>query len=84
MPLGETLMRKGRTVPVGLIASREAPVGKLDLRKFVQDTNIVHFIDLLKIETDPAKRKVLQELLREEKAGLLCHIEAATEHKEVA
>jgi hypothetical protein len=37
--------------------------------KFTQAANIAHYNDLLKIEADPAKRKVLQELLRDEKNG---------------
>jgi hypothetical protein len=37
--------------------------------KFIKAANVAHFKDVLKTETDPGKRKVLQELLRDEVWG---------------
>jgi hypothetical protein len=39
--------------------------------RFIHVANIARFKDLLRTETDQAKRKVLQELLREEEAKRL-------------
>ena len=36
---------------------------------FIKAANVAHFKDLLKTETDPRNRKVLQELLRDEVWG---------------
>jgi hypothetical protein len=45
--------------------------------KFTQAANIVHYKNLLKAETDPAKKKELQELLRKEENGWPSRIQAA-------
>ena len=37
-------------------------------KAFIKSRNIAHYIDLIKTETDPAKRKVLLKLLAEEEA----------------
>ena len=35
--------------------------------EFVQRHNIAHYLELLKTETDPARREILQSLLAEER-----------------
>ncbi len=40
------------------------------MEKFVERQNIAHFADLLRTETDPTKREMLQRLLAEEKVKL--------------
>jgi hypothetical protein len=43
------------------------------LEKFIERTNIAHFEDLLKAETDPAKRATLLNLLTAEEAKQVSH-----------
>jgi len=38
------------------------------MENFIERTNVAHFKDLLKVETDQAKRTVLLSLLAEEEA----------------
>jgi len=40
---------------------------------FIERTNIAHYKELLKDEIDPAKRKILLELLAEEEAKQANH-----------
>ena len=40
------------------------------MERFVRRQNIEHFKELLKIETDPGKRRAIEKLLREEEAKL--------------
>lgn len=47
------------------------PQGAMD--RFVERKNIAHYVNQLKIQTDPAKRKMLQTLLVEEQAKLASH-----------
>jgi hypothetical protein len=44
------------------------------LEDFIERTNIVHFEDLLKTETEPVKRAVLLSLLADEKAKQASHV----------
>jgi hypothetical protein len=44
------------------------------LEDFIERTNIAHFEDLLKAETDPAKRTILLSLLADEKAKQASHL----------
>jgi hypothetical protein len=44
------------------------------LEKFIERTNVAHFKDLLKLETDQAKRAVLLNLLGEEEAKQASHV----------
>ncbi len=37
--------------------------------KFIERQNVTHYVDLLKIEVDPAKRATIQKLLAEARAG---------------
>ena len=41
--------------------------------EFVQRHNIAHYVELLKTETDPAKREILQRLLAEERRKQFSH-----------
>ena len=41
--------------------------------KTVADLNIEHFRKLLAVETDPAKRRMIERLLAEEEAKLLAN-----------
>ncbi len=43
------------------------------MEKFIERQNIAHYIDQLKTETDPIKRKILQNLLAEETAKQASH-----------
>jgi hypothetical protein len=40
----------------------------MNIDTFIERQNITHYLDLLKSESDPAKRETLQKLLAEEKA----------------
>jgi hypothetical protein len=44
------------------------------MEHFIERHNIAHFKDLLKTETDPAKRGVLHNLLAEEEAKQASHV----------
>ena len=44
------------------------------MENFIKRTNIAHFKDLLKAETDPAKRAVLLNLLADEEAKQARHV----------
>jgi hypothetical protein len=41
---------------------------------FIERTSIAHFEDLLKAETEPAKRTILLSLLADEKAKQASHV----------
>ena len=43
------------------------------MEKFIERQNIAHYVDQLKTETDPTKRKILQTLLAEETAKQASH-----------
>ena len=45
----------------------------MNIDTFIERQNITHYLDLLKSESDPAKRETLQKLLAEEKAKLTDH-----------
>ena len=40
----------------------------MNIDTFIERQNITHYLDLLKSESDPAKRETLQKLLAEERA----------------
>jgi hypothetical protein len=47
----------------------EPPPGHpMNIDTFIERQNITHYLDLLRSESDPAKRETLQKLLAEEKA----------------
>ena len=46
------------------------------MQKFIDTQNIVHFKRLLETETHPDKRKILLQLLAEEEAKLIAHVDA--------
>ena len=53
-----------------------AHAGRMDtvsVVEFVQRHNIAHYVELLKTETDPAKREILQRLLAEERRKQFSH-----------
>jgi hypothetical protein len=43
------------------------------MEHFIERQNVAHFKDLLKVETDPAKRAVLLKLLAEEETKQASH-----------
>jgi len=45
------------------------------MKNFIERTNVAHFKDLLKLETDQTKRAVLLNLLAEEEAKQASHVE---------
>ena len=46
------------------------------MQRFIDTQNIVHFKRLLETETHPDKRKILLQLLAEEEAKLIAHVDA--------
>ena len=45
------------------------------MQSFIETQNIVHFKHLLETEIHPDKRKILLQLLAEEEAKLIAHVE---------
>jgi len=46
------------------------------MHMFIERRNVVHFVGLLKSETDPTKRELLRMLLAEEQMKQANHVEA--------
>ena len=46
------------------------------MQSFIETQNIVHFKRLLETETQPDKRKILLQLLAEEEAKFIAHVDA--------
>ena len=46
------------------------------MHTFIERRNIVHFVGLLKSETDPTKRELLQKFLAKEQMNQANHVEA--------
>ena len=40
------------------------------MERFVRQQNIAHYREILKTTTDPAERRIVEQLLREEEANL--------------
>jgi hypothetical protein len=55
---------------IGAACAKSYPQGGhlMNIDTFIERQNITHYLDLLKSESDPAKRETLQKLLAEEKA----------------
>ena len=58
------------------LGSRRENLMELLMEKFVEHQNIARFTTLLMIETDTAKRELLQKLLTDEMVRQACHSDA--------
>jgi hypothetical protein len=58
------------------LASRQENLMELLMEKFVEHQNIARFTTLLMIETDTAKRELLQKLLTDEMVRQASHSDA--------